>query len=69
MATNNRVDDSVFKTSVMGIVKRSRQDTEMIVFTIKLGYLHVICIVNIPDEGVNEAPVYVKYKFVESTPR
>ena len=35
---------------------------ELLVFSIPLGLFELVCIANIPAEGENEAPVYVKHK-------
>ncbi len=36
---------------------------EVFVFTIPLGFMSLVCIVPIPDDDVNDAPVYIKIKF------
>lgn len=46
--------------TVTGRVKPTRHDTETISFSFHLNGTWVTCIANIPDEGKNEAPVYVK---------
>lgn len=49
--------------TVQGQVKRSRSsDSEVIVFEIPLVFFRMVCIVPIPDEGTDQAPVYVKFK-------
>lgn len=46
---------------VTGQVKESKRG-EVIVFEVPLGFFRLICIVPIPDEGTDRAPVYVKFK-------
>lgn len=46
---------------VTGKVKESKRG-EVIVFEVPLGFFRLICIVPIPDEGTDRAPVYVKFK-------
>ena len=41
-------------------VKETSLGTETLSFTIRLGPIKIICIANIPDEGKDGAPVYVK---------
>jgi len=48
---------------VTGTIKEAKGDTEIICFNIPLGPLTLVCIVNIPGEDEDEAPVYVKFKF------
>ena len=38
---------------------------EVIVFHVRLGLFCITCIVNIPDEDRDSAPVYVKFGFWE----
>lgn len=51
----------------------TRKGLEALVFEIPLGLLKIICIVNIPEEGLRTAPVYLKFKLGENhrsvTPR
>ena len=51
---------------VTGQVKESKRG-EVIVFEIPLGFFRLICIVPIPDEESDRAPVYVKFKVSRST--
>ena len=45
-----------------GYIKKSGQGTELITFNINLALFQLVCIVNIPGEGEEKAPVYVKFK-------
>lgn len=48
---------------LQGQVRKSRSsDSEVIVFEIPLVFFRMVCIVPIPDEGTDQAPVYVKFK-------
>lgn len=49
---------------VKGRVKESREEggPEIIVFKIPLALFELVCIAPIPDEGINEVPVYIKFK-------
>jgi hypothetical protein len=44
-------------------------DGELIVFKLPMGMLTLLCIVNIPGEGEEEAPVYVKFRFNGGRPQ
>lgn len=58
-----RYDDTP-QITVEATVKPAANNTEVLVFTIQLGPIDIICIVNIPPEGEHTAPVYVKFKWV-----
>jgi len=45
-----------------GQIRQNREDGECIHFTIHLGLFSLKCIVNIPDNESDEAPVYVKFR-------
>ncbi len=45
-----------------GRVKPTRTGGEVIVFEIPLAFFRLVCIVPIPDEDTERAPVYVKFK-------
>jgi hypothetical protein len=60
----NRRPDTTPQITVDAVVKPAANDTEVLVFTIPLGPIDVICIVNIPPDNETTAPVYVKFKFV-----
>lgn len=59
-----RRPDDTPQITVDAVIKPAAENTEVLVFTIPLGPIDVICIVNIPPEGEVSAPVYVKFKFV-----
>jgi hypothetical protein len=46
-------------------IKRTAVGTETVQFTFSLGPLMVLCIANIPEEGKEEATVYVKLDLVK----
>ena len=56
----NRTNDPQIITT--GYIKRSGVGTELITFNINLALFQLVCIVNIPGEGEEKAPVYVKFK-------
>jgi len=47
---------------VTGHIKESNGPGEIISFSIPLGPITLVCIVNVPEEDEVEAPVYVKFK-------
>ena len=47
---------------VIGRVKENDVGNEVICFNVRLGPITLVCIVNIPDEDRDTAPVYVKFK-------
>lgn len=49
--------------TVTGKIKQTRHNTETLCFSFNLGPIKVICIANIPEEGKEESPVYVKFEF------
>lgn len=51
----------------VGRLKENQTGGEIISFCVYLGPLTLVCIVNIPEEGEREAPVYVKFK-IETRP-
>lgn len=48
--------------TVTGRIKENGQGSEILCFDIRLGPMTLVCIANIPDEGSDTAPVYVKFK-------
>ncbi len=46
---------------VTGRLKKGTNN-DLITFSIPLGFFEIVCIANIPFEGTDEAPVYVKFK-------
>jgi hypothetical protein len=57
-------DPQIITTATL---KTNKAGGELLTFTIRLGFFQLVCIANIPEEGQDEAPVYVKFKV--STPR
>ena len=57
-----RKDDPQIK--VQGTIAPNSRGGEIVVFSIPLGPMEIVCLVNIPAEGDTKAPVYVKFKFV-----
>ena len=49
-------------------VRPTNSDGESLVFEINLALLTLVCVAIIPDEGTNEAPVYIHFK-LNSRPR
>lgn len=52
-----------------GHLKENSVGAELITFSVRLGFFKLVCIVNIPDEGQAEAPVYVKFTTFTPRPR
>ena len=50
------------QVTVTGRIKENGAGSEILCFDIRLGPVTLVCIANIPDEGQNTAPVYVKFK-------
>lgn len=50
-----------------GRVKPTRSGGEVIVFEIPLAFVRLVCIVSIPDDDTDRAPVYVKFKIARRT--
>jgi hypothetical protein len=46
---------------VTGRLKKGANN-DLITFSIPLAFFEIVCIANIPFEGTDEAPVYVKFK-------
>ena len=59
----NRRPDNTPQITVDAVIKPAANDSEVLVFTIPLGVLDIVCIVNIPMDGELSAPVYVKFVF------
>lgn len=47
--------------TVTGKLKQGSQ-SELICFNLRLAFFELACIVNIPEDGKTEAPVYCKFK-------
>ena len=58
----NKPYDTDPQIKVTGTLKSGRDGGELIVFSIPLGFIELVCIVSIPDEGRTESPVYIKIK-------
>lgn len=54
-----RTDDP--QITVRSTVKETSKG-EMLVFQFDLGLFQIVCLANIPDDGEESAPVYVKFK-------
>jgi hypothetical protein len=52
-----------------GRLKENSVGAELITFSVRLGFFKLVCIVNVPDEGQTEAPVYVKFTLLPPRPR
>lgn len=59
MPIPNRTDDP--QITVSGQIKPTREG-EMIAFQFNLALFTIVCLVNIPGEGEQRAPVYIKFK-------
>lgn len=55
-------EDTVAETTVQGRIIKTRGDGEAVVFEVSLGLVKLVAIANIPDEGEDTAPVYVKIR-------
>lgn len=53
-----------FEQTVEGKIIRVGRDkeSEAIVFEIPMGFFKIVAIANIPDEGADKAPVYIKIR-------
>lgn len=58
----HKPNDAVGETTVEGRVIPVGRDGEAIVFEVDFGIFKIICIANIPGDGKDKAPVYVKFK-------
>lgn len=60
----NDPDDPIdrFQIVVNGKIKPTKHGTEIISFVVNLALFKLVCIVNIPEEGKLEAPVYLKFR-------
>ena len=59
--TFNKVKTNDPQIKVTGRLKKGTNN-DLITFSIPLGFFEIVCIANIPFEGTDEAPVYVKFK-------
>lgn len=54
--------DTGTQLTLTGKIRDNSVGGELITFTIPLGFFELTCLVNIPEEGSSEAPVYVKFR-------
>lgn len=59
--TFNKIKTNDPQIKVTGRLKKGTNN-DLITFSIPLGFFEIVCIANIPFEGTDEAPVYVKFK-------
>ena len=62
-------NDEIPQIITTGRLKENNVGAELITFSVRLGFFKLICIVNVPDEGQSEAPVYVKFTTFTPRPR
>lgn len=53
---------------VTGRVRPNSVGNEIICFRVRIGFIQIDFVVNIPCEGTNEAPVYVRARIASDTP-
>lgn len=63
---NSKNGGVLYELTTESRIIETRRGLEALVFEIPLGILKIICIVNIPEEGLRVAPVYIKFKFGEA---
>lgn len=56
------MNNTVGETSVEGRIIPVGRNGEAIVFEIPMGFFKIVAIANIPEEGAEKAPVYLKLK-------
>jgi hypothetical protein len=61
-AQNDGMNNTVGETSVEGRIIPVGRGGEAIVFEIPMGFFKIVAIANIPEEGAERAPVYLKLK-------
>lgn len=59
---NDIMNNTVGETSVEGRIIPVGRGGEAIVFEIPMGFFKIVAIANIPEEGAERAPVYLKLK-------
>jgi hypothetical protein len=59
---NDIMNNTVGETSVEGRIIPVGRGGEAIVFEIPMGFFKIVAIANIPEEGAEKAPVYLKLK-------
>ena len=59
MALTNKTHDP--QIVVTGRLKQGEKN-DIVTFSIPLGWMELVCIVNLPYEGTDKAPVYIKFK-------
>jgi hypothetical protein len=57
---------STIQLRTVGRLKKTTQESEIITVMFHLGPIRIICIVNIPPEGKDQAPAYVKIELAKT---
>ena len=57
----NNPNPNLNQITVTGRLKEGRGGSELIVFNLTLAFFNLTFIVTIPEQGTNQAPVYVKF--------
>jgi len=47
---------------VNNVIRPTRRGTETLSFSFNMGPIKVICVSNIPEEGADSAPTYIKFQ-------
>jgi hypothetical protein len=63
------MNHTVGETAVDGRVVPVGRNGEAIVFEIPMGWFKLVCIANIPEDGRESAPVYIKMKLGDNAVR
>jgi len=63
------MNHTVGETAVEGRVVPVGRNGEAIVFEIPMGWFKLVCIANIPEDGRESAPVYIKMKLGDNAVR
>lgn len=63
------MNHTVGETATEGRVVPVGRNGEAIVFEIPMGFFKLVCIANIPEDGRESAPVYVKMKLGDNAVR
>ena len=64
---NGKVKTQDPQLTVTGRMKTTASGSEILVFSVKLAFFELVAICNIPEEGCDTAPCYLKFKI--ATPR
>lgn len=62
MDNNGKPREFLPQLTLVGTAKDNAAGGETISFVIPMGAISLICIANVPMEGEDQAPVYVKFK-------